>query len=110
MNPAKYHDTDYIQFLVGTQLSYSCLEAAKVQPEPENQPAHDAITRPLHRKIPNAEELWGESQSVVNKINGILVVDDSSLDKPYARKIQLVTHHWSGKHHRVVRGINLLAR
>lgn len=39
---------------------------------------------------------------------GILVVDDTTLDKPYARKIGLVTRHWSGKHQRVVRGINLI--
>jgi hypothetical protein len=30
------------------------------------------------------------------------------LDKPFARKIALVGWHWSGKHHGVVKGINLL--
>jgi len=34
-------------------------------------------------------------------------VDDTTLDKPYAQKIGLVTRHWSGKHHAVVEGINL---
>ena len=38
----------------------------------------------------------------------MLVIDDSTLDKPYAKKIELVSHHWSGKHHAVVRGINLV--
>ena len=38
----------------------------------------------------------------------MLVIDDSTLDKPYARHIDLVTRHWSGKHHEVVRGINLI--
>ncbi len=33
------------------------------------------------------------------------VIDDTTLDKPYASK--LVSYHWSGKHHRVVKGINL---
>ena len=37
------------------------------------------------------------------------MVDDTTLDKPYARKIELVTWHWSGKHHRVVQGINLVS-
>ncbi len=36
-------------------------------------------------------------------------MDDSTLDKPYARSIELVTRHWSGKHHRVVWGINLIS-
>jgi hypothetical protein len=35
-----------------------------------------------------------------------LVVDDSTLDKPYARHMALVTRHWSGKHHQVAQGIN----
>jgi hypothetical protein len=35
-------------------------------------------------------------------------VDDSTLDKPYARSIELVTRHWSGKHRAVVSGINLV--
>ena len=29
-------------------------------------------------------------------------------DKMYSRKIELVTRHWSGKHKRVVSGINLV--
>lgn len=37
----------------------------------------------------------------------MLVVDDSTLDKPYAQKMDLVQRHWSGKHHAVVEGINL---
>ena len=38
-----------------------------------------------------------------------MVLDDSTLDKPHARSIELVTRHWIGKHHRVVRGINLIS-
>jgi len=37
-----------------------------------------------------------------------LVLDDTTLDKPYAQKMDLVTYHWSGKHQRVVKGIALL--
>jgi hypothetical protein len=37
---------------------------------------------------------------------GLLVLDDTTLDKPYARNMGLVTYHWSGKGERVVRGIN----
>ena len=38
----------------------------------------------------------------------MLVVDDSTLDKPYAKKMALVHRHGSGKHHAVVEGINLI--
>lgn len=35
------------------------------------------------------------------------MVDDTTLGKLYAQKMELVTYHWSGKHRRVVHGINL---
>jgi putative transposase len=38
---------------------------------------------------------------------GLLLVDDSTLDKPSARAMDLVSYHWSGNHHRVVKGISL---
>lgn len=38
----------------------------------------------------------------------ILILDDTTLDKPYANEIEHVTWHWSGKHGDVVKGINLL--
>jgi len=36
-------------------------------------------------------------------------VDDTTLDKPYARRMRLVTRHWFGKHQRVVQGLNLIS-
>ena len=62
MNPPKYTDIDYINFLVGAQKSYSCLEAEKVQPQAENLPAHDSITRLLHQDEPDTGKLWHESK------------------------------------------------
>lgn len=42
----------------------------------------------------------------MDRTGGVLVMDDSTLDKPYARKMALVTRHWSGTHWAVVQGIN----
>ncbi|MDM8555583.1 hypothetical protein QUF75_12700 [Desulfococcaceae bacterium HSG7] len=42
----------------------------------------------------------------VKQTDGVPIPDDSALDKPYALKIDPVTRHQSGKHHRVVNGIN----
>lgn len=108
MNPPKCSETDYINFLVATQKAYSCTEAARVQPEQDNPPAHDALTRLLHRLEPSPEALWAEAQHQVVRSQGMLILDDSTLDKFYARKMELVTRHWSGKHRRVVQGINLM--
>jgi putative transposase len=38
-----------------------------------------------------------------------VVLDDSTLDKLYAKAIDPVHRHWSGKHKSVVRGINLIS-
>ena len=82
MNPPKCTDIYYIDFLVGAQKSYSCLEAEKVQPQAGNPPAHDSITRLLHREEPDTGKLWHESKNQVKLESGILVIDDSTLDKP----------------------------
>lgn len=57
---------------------------------------------------PSTEQLWQEAQPQVQLNQGVLVVDDSTLDKWYAEKMELVTRHWSGKHEQVVQGINLI--
>jgi len=110
MNPAKCDDLDYIQFLIAAQQVYSTTEAARCDPrEPAVRPAHDAYTRLLRRQPPDTDALWAEVQACVQLTGGMLVVDDSTLDKPYARQMDLVNRHWSGKHKRVVWGINLVS-
>lgn len=110
MNPPKCDELDYINFLIAAQKVFSNTEAAKCHPAADNDgPAHDAYTRLLHRCQSDAEALWREVKPCVALVGGILVVDDSTLDKFYARMIELVTRHWSGKHHRVVQGINLIS-
>jgi hypothetical protein len=108
MRAAKCRDTDYIDFLIATPRAATCTEAAAVQPDAPRPPAHDAFTRLLHRLEPDPAALWREAEPSVGKAGGVLVVDDSTLDKPYAQKIELVARHWSGKHKRVVWGINLV--
>jgi putative transposase len=108
MNTSKVQPEDYVQFLLGSPLQFTCTEAARVQPTHPDPPAHDAFTRLLTRLEPDPEALWREARPQVRPDDGILVLDDSTLDKPYARAMGLVGWHWSGKHHQVVKGINLL--
>jgi hypothetical protein len=108
MNRAKVKAEDYINFLIATPKVCSATEAERVQPEQSEKVAHDAYTRLLKRIEPDANELWKESEREVDKGRGILVIDDTTLDKPYSKKIELVSRHWSGKHHEVVKGINLI--
>ena len=108
MNAPKVGPEDYIQFTLATPRAYSAAEAARVQPERPDPPAHDAFTRLLHRLEPDPGHLWVEAAPRVERTAGLLVLDDSTLDKPHAKAIELVTRHWSGKHRAVVRGINLV--
>ncbi len=108
MNAPRCSDTDYIDFLVATPRAVSCVEAARVQPRRADAPAHDAFTRLLHRLVPDPAALWHEVSPLVDRARGVLIADDSTLDKPYAEKMALVHRHWSGKHHAVVEGINLI--
>ena len=108
MNRPRCTEFDYIDFLVATPRTCSCTEAARVQPDSPDAPAHDSFTRLLHRLEPDAETLWVEAEPMVEKVGGVLIIDDSTLAKLYARHIQLVTRHWSGKHREVIRGINLI--
>lgn len=108
MNPARVSAEDYIQFLIGSPKVVTATEAARVQPEQPHPPAHDAFTRLLHRLEPDPETLWHEVRPLIHPTDGVLVIDDSTLDKPRAQHIDLVGYHWSGNHHAVVRGINLI--
>jgi hypothetical protein len=109
MNPPKCNEYDYINFLIAAQQVHSSVEAAKTHPAEAAGPAHDAYTRLLQRVSPDSSALWKEVEPLVDRQKGMIVIDDTTLDKPYASKMALVTRHWSGKHRAVVRGINLIS-
>jgi putative transposase len=109
MNAPKCDALDYINFLVAAQRAFSAVEAARTHPAGEDGPAHDAYTRLLQRAPADGEALWQEVEPLVQRTSGVLIIDDTTLDKPYASKMALVTRHWSGKHHSVVQGINLVS-
>lgn len=111
MNPPKVDDSDYINYLIAAPRVFTCTEAARSQPsghDPSEMPAHDSFNRLLERSFEDRDSLWREARPLVSLKGGVLVLDDTTLDKPYAKKIELVTRHWSGKHHDVVLGINLI--
>jgi putative transposase len=108
MNPPKVTDEDYINFIIATPRDVTATEAERVQPESTNAPAHAAFTRLLQRLEPDAETLWQESKTQIDFASGILVLDDSTLEKPFSKFNALVYQHWSGKQKAVVSGINLI--
>lgn len=109
MNPPRVTELEYIDVLIGSPKVVSATEAARVQPPGERSPYHDAFTRLLQRIEPDPETLWTEVRPFVTVSSGVIVIDDSTLDKPYAHHMEPVTRHWSGKQHAVVQGINLVS-
>lgn len=108
MNPPKVTDEDYINFIIATPREVTATEVGRVQPESTDAAAHDAFTRLLSRLEPDAETLWREARTQIDLQSGILVLDDSTLEKPYSEFNALVYRHWSGKQKAVVSGINLI--
>ena len=108
MNKPKVAAEEYIHFLVASPAAVSGTEAARVHAGP--LVAHDAYARLLHRLEPDAAALWQEARGLVTPTRGVLVLDATTLDNPYAQHMGPVTRHWSGKHRAVVQGINLLTR
>jgi putative transposase len=106
VNPPRCTPENYLDFLVASPGPVSCTEAARVQPEHPFTPAHDSYNRLLNRLEPDPEELWEEAEPLVERAKGALIIDDSTLDQRRAKPLGWVTRPWSGKHQKVVRGIN----
>ena len=107
MNAPRATPDDDIAFPVATPGEATATEMARCQPITPNAPSHDAFTRLLNRLEPDPGELWREVQPLL-PATGLLVFDDTVLDKPFAKHMGLVGWHWSGRHKRVVKGINLV--
>ena len=107
INPAKCTELDYINFLIASSRVFSCTEASKCSFSDSNNPAHDSFTRLLERQPPDTDALWEEVKNLVTPEIGLLIIDDTTLDKPYAKHMDLVYRQWSGKHYQIVNGINL---
>jgi hypothetical protein len=93
----------YMGFLMSEPKSANCTRLAEVMGI-----SHDSVNRFLLREAYEPEDLFNEAKAMLNLVGGTLSVDDSVLDKPYSQHMELVGHFWSGKHHRVVKGPNLI--
>jgi hypothetical protein len=84
MNAPKVDELDYIVFLMAAQRVFIGAEAASCQPEQPEPSALNAFTRLLSRQPPDTTALWQVEKSLVRRGAGALLLDDSTLDKPYA--------------------------
>ena len=56
------------------------------------------------------KDLFEEVKQEIDLIGGTLSGDDTVIDKPYSDPdlTELIGYHWSGKHHRTIKGIQLI--
>lgn len=55
--------------------------------------AHDSVKRLLERQPHHTEALNDEAKQLIRQNEGVIVIDDSTQDKPYSHEIDLVTRH-----------------
>jgi len=72
--------------------------------------SHDSVTRFLLRSRYEPKDLFDEVKLQINLVGGTLSGDDTVIDKPYSDPslTELMGYFWSGKHHRVVKGVQLI--
>jgi Transposase DDE domain len=93
----------YVNFLLSEPKSATCRQLGNIM-----NISHDSVNRFLNRESYSPLDLFNEIKGELTLKGGTLSVDDSVLDKPYSHYIAYVGYFWSGKHHRAVKGINLI--
>jgi hypothetical protein len=93
----------YVAFLLSEPRAPSCCRLAELMGI-----SHDSVNRFLEREAYTPADLFAEVKVGLNLKGGTVSVDDSVLDKLYSQHMALVGYFWSGKHHRTVKGINLI--
>lgn len=103
---AHCNENIYISYLLSEPHYTSCTRLSTIM----ETLSHDSINRFLERERYEPVDLFKEEESSIELVGGIVSVDDSVLDKPYSdpAKAALIDLFWSGKHKRVVKGINLI--
>ena len=96
----------YILHLLSSPNGNSCVKASEAL-----SVSHDQVTRLLNNSDHSGRDLYAKAAPNLILEGGTLSLDDSVIDKPYSdlRTNGLVGYHWSGKHHKSVLGICLVA-
>ena len=103
---AQCNEVIYTSYLLSDPRYTSCTHLSEVM----GSISHDSVNRFLERERYEPKDLFDEESDKIELAGGVLSVDDSVLDKPYMnpKKAELIGNFWSGKHKRVVKGVNLI--
>jgi hypothetical protein len=95
----------YCTFLQVTSQRYSAVSLSEVSPI---DLSHDSISRWLADTHCLPSDIWKAAKSSVLGSTGVIVADETVLNKSRSDKIELVRWQYSGTEHDIVKGIGLL--
>lgn len=97
----------YTLFLLAESKYPGCKRLAEILSEL----SHDCVNRFLLRERYEPKDLFDEVKGQIDLIGGTLSGDDTLIEKPYSdpNSTELIGYFWSGVHHKVIKGINLIS-
>ena len=95
----------YCSFLTVTAQRYSAVTLSDVAP---TTLSHDAVSRWLTDAKCQPKDIWEKAKECVMGKRGILIADDTVLNKNRSNKIELVNWQYSGTEHDIVKGIGMV--
>lgn len=102
----------YSQFLVNSQINYTCDYMAKGNVDlvtSKKAFSGDSVERFLKGNKLTPKLLWDNVKSeIVEDETGIIIFDDTVLDHNSSSQIENVRYQWSGTEHKVIRGIGVV--
>lgn len=96
----------YTLFLLAEAKYSGCTRLAEILEDL----SHDSVNRFLLRESYKPKDLFDEIKLHIKLYGGTLSGDDTIIDKPYSdpKLTELIGYYWSGKHHRIVKSIQLI--
>lgn len=96
----------YTLFLLSEPKFAGCSRLAEIL----EQISHDSVNRFLLRERYQPHDLFDAVKPHISLVGGILSVDDTVIEKPYSapNQAELIDYFWSGKHHKVIKGVNII--
>ncbi|MCC5633828.1 transposase [Nostoc sphaeroides CHAB 2801] len=96
----------YTLFLLAESKYPGCTRLADIMEDL----SHDSVNRFLLRERYEPRDLFDEVKPYINLVDGTLSADDTVIDKPHSdpKLTELLGYIYSGRHHRTVKGIQLI--
>ena len=90
----------YARYLLSDPIHATCTSLSQIL----DGVSHDSVNRFLLRENYTPKDLLKDTEGKIDKIGGVISVDDMVVDKPYsnANKSELIAYYYSGKHHDTV--------